>query len=59
MSIFYFPVIGRSRLTTFPSVEPEAGFFWRSMKDQAEIKGVIYGVAIAVSIWLLAWILGS
>jgi hypothetical protein len=37
----------------------EGGFFWRNMKDQEAIKGVMYGVAIAAGVWLLAWILGS
>jgi hypothetical protein len=29
------------------------------MKDQEVIKGLLFGVAIAAGIWLLAWILGS
>jgi hypothetical protein len=29
------------------------------MFDDEAVKGVVYGIAIAAAIWLLAWALGS
>ena len=34
-------------------------FFEEAMFDDEAVKGVMYGIAIAVAIWLLAWVLGS
>jgi len=43
----------------FPSLCPKAGFFEEAMFDDEAVKGVVYGIAIAVAIWLLAWVSGS
>ena len=43
----------------FPSPCPKAGFFEEAMFDDEAVRGVVYGIAIAAAIWLLAWALGS
>jgi hypothetical protein len=35
------------------------GFFEEAMFDDEAVRGVVYGIAIAAAIWLLAWALGS